>query len=69
MFIVYGKLELKPVNSSRNRNCCLINIIISILIVHVVIDNVENITGLNTTLLLTVLCITCHLSFVISLIS
>ena len=59
ILIVYGKLELKPVSSSRNRNCCLINIIINILIVYVVVDNVEDITGLNTTLVVTVLCIHC----------
>ena len=58
ILIVYGKLELKPVSSSRNRNC-LINIIINILIVYVVVDNVEDITGLNTTLVVTVLCIHC----------
>ena len=59
MLIVYGELELKPVHSRRNRNGCLINIIIHILIVYVVMDNVEDITGLNTTLLVTVLCIHC----------
>ena len=50
ILIVYGKLELKPVKSSRNRIGCLINTIINILIVYVAIDNVEDITGLNTIL-------------------
>ena len=59
--IVYDKLEVKPVNSRRNKNGCLINTIINILIVYVVIDNVEDITGLNTTLVTTVLCIHCIL--------
>ena len=59
ILIVYGKLELKPVNSRRNINGCLINTIINILIVYVVIDIVEDITGLNTTLVVTVLCIHC----------
>ena len=62
ILIVYGKLELKPVNSRRNKNGCLINTIIHILIVYVVIDIVEDITGLNTTLVVTVLCIHCILS-------
>ena len=57
ILIVYGKLKLKPVNSRRNKNGCLINTIINILIVYVMIDIVEDITGLNTTLLVTVLCI------------
>ena len=57
ILIVYDKLELIPVNSSRNRNCCLIKININILIVYVVVDNVEEFTGLNTTLVVTVLCI------------
>ena len=61
ILIVYGKLELKPVNSSGNRNWCLIKIIINILIVYVVIENVEEIAGLNTTLVVTVLCIHCIL--------
>ena len=61
ILIVYGKLELKLVNSSRNRNCCLIKIITNVLIVYVVIDNVEGITGLNTTLVVPVLCIHCIL--------
>ena len=59
---VYGKLELKPVNSRRNKNGYLINTIINILIVYVVIDIVEDITGLNTTLVVTVLCIHCILN-------
>ena len=59
LVIVYGKLELKPVNSIRNRNGRLINSIINILVVYVVIDNVEDITGLNATLVITVLCTHC----------
>ena len=62
ILIVYGKLELKPVNSRRNKNGCLINTIINTLIVYVVIDIVEDITGLNTTLVVTVLCILCILN-------
>ena len=58
ILIVYGKLELKlAVNSRRNKNGCLIYTITNILIVYVVIDIVEDITGLNTTLVVTVLCI------------
>ena len=52
MCIVYGKLELKLVYSSRNRNSCCINIIINIFIVYMVIDNVEIITGEITTIVL-----------------
>ena len=59
ILIVYGKLELKPVNSSRNN--CLIKIIINILLVYVVIHIVEDSTGLNITLVVTVLCIQCIL--------
>ena len=59
ILIVYCKLELKPVNSRRNINGYLINTIINILIEYVVIDIVEDVTGLNTTLVVTVLCIHC----------
>ena len=62
ILIVYGKLELKPVNSRRNKNGCLINTIINILIVCVVINIFEDITGLNTTLVISVLCIHCILN-------
>ena len=61
MLIVYGKLELKPVNSSRNRNGCFSNININILIVFVVIDNIKDVSGLITALVLNVLC--SHLYF------
>ena len=62
ILIVYGKLKLKPVNSRRNKNSYLIKTIINIWIVYVVIDIVEDITGLNTTLVVTVLCIHCILN-------
>ena len=62
ILIVYGKLELKPVHSRRNKNSYLINTIINIWIVYVVIDIVEDITGLKTTLVVTVLCIHCILN-------
>ena len=38
ILIVYGKLELKPVNSRRNKNGCLINTIINILIYSICCD-------------------------------
>ena len=60
ILIVYGKLELTPVNYRKNKNGCLI--IINILIVYLVIDIVEDITGLKTTLVVTVLCIHCILN-------
>ena len=62
ILIVYGKLELKHVNSRRNKNGYLINTVINILIVYVVIDITEDITGLNTTLVVTLLCIHCILN-------
>ena len=62
ILIVYGKLKLKPVNSRRNKNSYLINTIINIWLVYVVIDIVEDITGLNTTLVVNVLCIHCILN-------
>ena len=60
--IVYGKLELKPVNSRRNKNSYLINTIIYILIVYVLFDIVKDITTLNITLVVNVLCIHCILN-------
>ena len=62
ILIVYGKLELKPVNSRRNKNSSLINTIINIWIVYIVIDIAEDIKGSNTTLVVTVLCIHCILN-------
>ena len=60
ILIVYGKLELKPLYSRGNKNSYLINTILNILIVYVVIDIVEDITGLNTTLVVTVLYMYIH---------
>ena len=55
-------VKIRTVNSRRNKISYLINAIINILIVCVMIDIVEDIAGLNTTLVVTVLCIHCILN-------